>query len=543
MSVRPAQGRSGALVTTADTANAYHSIRLGLAAVGLLAILVAGFITDWERGWWVIGAPLIPLLHSLVARRRKPSVASAITVDGAALGYGSMTLSLPVVTVSLLFFYLVLVVLLTEGRATVRLSVFGFAWGALGVVSAKAEWFEPFSAGTALVLELTALVFSLGAVGWVIRRITAESRQVALERLEMAERLRSEEARFRTMIENAFDGVGIIGLDGTLEYVSDSVGRILGYTVEERAGRPMHDIVVGEDVPTVLAELGRVAQTPQATARVQARVRHKDGSIRILDVAAQNMLHEASVRGIVANFRDVTEQARAQKALEESNTRLAELVRSKDEFVASVSHELRTPLTAVLGLAEELRDNIADISEEERLELRNVLAVQAREVAAIVEDLLVAARADIGAVTILPEPHDVAKSVEEVLRVVEPRADLELSLDHRCIALADPGRCRQVIRNLVTNAMRYGGDQVRIEARNGGGLVRLSVADNGEGLSSEDAARVFEPYESAHQERSQPASIGLGLTVSRQLARLMRGDLAYRNEDGWSTFELTLPAA
>ena len=272
-------------------------------------------------------------------------------------------------------------------------------------------------------------------------------------------------------------------------------------------------------------------------------MKHADGSTRILDVVAHNLLDEPSVGGIVANFRDVTEQANALAALEESNARLEQLVRSKDEFVASVSHELRTPLTAVLGLAEELRDHADNFTARERADLRDVIAVQAREVAAIVEDLLVAARADIGAVTVIAEPCDVGVALDEVLAVLEPGLDVAVSVEGEVVALADRGRCRQVVRNLITNALRYGGPNVKLDAWSNGESAHLAVRDDGRGLSGEDAARVFEPYESAHHERTQPASIGLGLTVSRQLARLMEGDLVYYARDGWSTFELTLPLA
>ena len=528
---------------TAEVVRVYQVTRLWLALAGLVVVLAAGFVTGWERGSWVLVAPVLPLVHALMVQSRSTGILSMLIVDFTALGFGSLALSVPAVTAMILAFQVVLLALLVDRAAAFWLAPYGVAWGATGFASAHWNWFEPFSDGTEFVLQLSAVGFFLPGIGWVLLRVLAESRRLAAQRLSAEQALRAEETRFRTMIENAFDGVGIIGPTGSLDYISESITRILGYSTDQRLGQPLHDIVVEEDVPIVLGRLAEISRVPDASTKVEVRVKHADGSTRILDVVAHNLLDEPSVGGIVANFRDVTEQANALAALEESNARLEQLVRSKDEFVASVSHELRTPLTAVLGLAEELRDHADNFTARERADLRDVIAVQAREVAAIVEDLLVAARADIGAVAVIAEPCDVGVALDEVLAVLEPGLDVAVSVEGEVVALADRGRCRQVVRNLITNALRYGGPNVKLDAWSNGESAHLAVRDDGRGLSGEDAARVFEPYESAHHERTQPASIGLGLTVSRQLARLMEGDLVYYARDGWSTFELTLPLA
>ena len=109
--------------------------------------------------------------------------------------------------------------------------------------------------------------------------------------------------------------------------------------------------------------------------------------------------------------------------------------------------------------------------------------------------------------------------------------------------VADPIRLRQIVRNLMTNAFRYGGGKVEIAARLTNGSVHLTVSDDGEILPLEHRETIFEPYESVRPVSGQPHAVGLGLTVSRKLARLMGGDLCYGSETGRSTFELTLPVA
>jgi signal transduction histidine kinase len=116
----------------------------------------------------------------------------------------------------------------------------------------------------------------------------------------------------------------------------------------------------------------------------------------------------------------------------------------------------------------------------------------------------------------------------------------QVGISGRVLAWADPLRLRQIVRNLLTNARRYGGPQVLIEAGRGPMGTYLRVCDDGAGIPVADREKVFEPYTRVGGDDAMPGSIGLGLPVSRRLARLMGGDLIYRFEQG-SVFELTLP--
>lgn len=226
-----------------------------------------------------------------------------------------------------------------------------------------------------------------------------------------------------------------------------------------------------------------------------------------------------------------------------AHEKLQELVHYKDEFVASVSHELRTPLTAVVGLSEELANLSPDsFTFEELAEFHQLIAQQSREVAFIVEDLLVAARVEIETVSIDLQPVDLDAEVSATISGWPSEfGSIEFQPGHVKVR-ADPSRLRQITRNLLTNAIRYGGDRVVVvtEAADDRGVVE--VRDDGPGIGADDLERIFEPYERASGvEAARPGSVGLGLYVSRQLARLMGGDLLCRREDGETVFELTLP--
>jgi signal transduction histidine kinase len=225
--------------------------------------------------------------------------------------------------------------------------------------------------------------------------------------------------------------------------------------------------------------------------------------------------------------------------------KLRDLARAKDQFLASVSHELRTPLTGVLGYAELLKDNHSELSDDERLSMISSVTDNASDLAYIIDDLLVAARSEPDMLAVTRVPVDLRAQVAQVLETAggDMVAGVEVIGDPKGSyqADADPARVRQILRNLINNASRYGGDQVQVRLANTNDTVQVQVADNGPGLPHKEWERIFEPYYRAHHNHTQPAAVGIGLSVARQLARLMHGELTYRREDIWSVLELELP--
>ena len=264
----------------------------------------------------------------------------------------------------------------------------------------------------------------------------------------------------------------------------------------------------------------------------------------ILAPAAMWIGHEHSkvLAALRATDQKVTERT---AELRVSNEQLEAHMKAKDQFLAVVSHELRTPLTVVSGFAQELVDDDVNLSVSEERELLEVIADQSRELSFIIEDLLLTSRADIGAVTIIKEVHDLAEEVNLVFAgcvcTQAERDSFQLDLDP-AIAEVDSTRVRQIVRNLLTNAVRYGGPERRVVTGSGDGVVTICVCDNGPGIPEEDRERVFEPFQSSDAVLAVAESVGLGLTVSRKLARMMDGELSYSYEDGISTFRLSFPA-
>ncbi|HEY5649897.1 MAG TPA: ATP-binding protein [Acidimicrobiia bacterium] len=230
----------------------------------------------------------------------------------------------------------------------------------------------------------------------------------------------------------------------------------------------------------------------------------------------------------------------------ELKEQLEESIRSKDQFIASVSHELRTPLTGIVGLAEALKNDREMFSGEELDEFMTLITEQGAELGNIIEDLLVAARADIGTLSVRATVLDINDEIRSILSLHAPKADGRLDAavrGDRAEAVFDPLRFRQVIRNLITNSLRYGGDHIGAEVEVRGPKVVATSVDDGEGVPIGSERAIFEAYGRASNSSTTPSSVGLGLAVSRQLAELMQGDLVYRRVGGQSRFELTLPLA
>jgi PAS domain S-box-containing protein len=243
------------------------------------------------------------------------------------------------------------------------------------------------------------------------------------------------------------------------------------------------------------------------------------------------------MNGAVVMHIDITD-------LRRETERAEEFARAKDRLIASVSHELRTPLTAVLGFAD-LIENPDHLDPAELGQLASEIHRQATDMAAIVEDLLVSARAEIGSLTIRSESVDPVSEIEGVLSHLSPSTPMtiEKHLEPVPQVWVDPLRFRQILRNLVTNALRYGGSRVRIGTGVDGDEVAIRVADDGEGVPPDLAEAIFEPFFSAHDRSGQPDALGLGLSVVKTLTEAMGGSVTLGGENGWTVFTVRLPTS
>ena len=226
--------------------------------------------------------------------------------------------------------------------------------------------------------------------------------------------------------------------------------------------------------------------------------------------------------------------------------------RSKDQFLANMSHELRTPLHAILGYADLVRAGA--LPEPSRQEALSTIASSGRYLLSLINDLLDLSRIRSGHLELNPAPLQLAALLEEIaamVRVEARRKGLDFSLDAPAglpdIVEADGKRLRQILLNLLGNAIKFtdsGGVTLRVQCVPAQGVkveLRVSVRDTGVGIAARDTTRIFAPFEQAEEGQKQESGVGLGLAITRELARLMGGDVEVDSQPGrGSQFRFTV---
>ncbi len=222
---------------------------------------------------------------------------------------------------------------------------------------------------------------------------------------------------------------------------------------------------------------------------------------------------------------------RARRQVEEAELTAQQANAIKNDFVAMVSHELRTPLTSIAGFGDTLRESWRELQPEEVDEFLAIITKQSHYLAELVEDVLVIPRLQAGRLRLQPETFDLGQLVHDVADLLFPPGqgrEASVSIPAGVRVHADPRRTQQVIRNLMENARKYGGDQVLVEGFPYGEHYVVVVSDNGPGVPDDAVNLIFEHFEQLSKGDARSSTgIGLGLPIARKLARAMGGDVWY----------------
>jgi signal transduction histidine kinase len=528
-----------------------------------------------------LGGPLVLTVWAVIAARsRRPN---AIPLTLAAMGFvGSLVLleALFVVEVTsfdfgttfgLMMLFAVLAGTLSMGRRLVWAG--GLATGvAAWVILVGVVTREPMDVmGVRVVIAVAGVVFTTALVAdlydQLLSAIAAYDRsrrlQSAVGRCSEALLVQSDAFALQEAVRAIFEATAAdyayidrtVGAgDGTgWEIIaSASRGRDEDYGVDWRTG-------TYDNIPTTYRAMvqGQAAVTVTSHLHGEERALYEADGI-ISEVCVPIFVGE-EFRGSIG-FIDYTSERRWSEDEIQTLWRAADMVgaywrrlddaealrasnESKDRLLASVSHEIRTPLTAIVGLSETVVSNRTGLLPDELDELYGIIALQSRELGELVEDLLVASRADFGNLSIRAEEIDVSAQVTQVVEGLRESVPVAKSITvsgDAPRAWADPLRVRQIIRNLLTNAVKYGGNQISITMDEAEGVALLAVADDGQGVAAAESKLIFERYYRSAQSPTQPGSVGIGLAVSRQLAEMMGGTLTYISAAP-PRFELTLP--
>jgi two-component system, cell cycle sensor histidine kinase and response regulator CckA len=364
--------------------------------------------------------------------------------------------------------------------------------------------------------------------------LLVRSIRYASERGRAVEALERREEHYRSLIENSMDLISILNLDGTIRYVSPSHERLLGYPLDELVGKNVFSFIHAEDKARIQTAL----VNGNNGRPVECRVRHCDGSWRMLESFSRDLSHVAGVNGMVVNARDITERKRLEEQLHHSQR-----LEAVGRLAGGVAHDFNNLLMVITGYSHMLLDAMHS-SDPARQDLEQV--VKASERATDLTRQLLAFSRRQGVRASLVNLNPLVQEMDRMLRRVlgeEIELLVRLAPELKTVR-ADPGQIEQVILNMVVNArdaMPSGG-QLLIETRNTGQpgreCVTISISDTGVGMDSQVLSRVFEPFFTTKEHGT-----GLGLATSYGIIKENGGDLRVESTPAKGTcFRIELPA-
>src|SRR5438874_142602 len=351
-----------------------------------------------------------------------------------------------------------------------------------------------------------------------------------------------------SLIENAPDPVFVSDHDGKILQANDAVFHLLGFRPAELIEQSLSRIIPPDETREFVAAVREVVEKGE-TRNARLHPRSASGEIIPTTLNASALRDSAgTVIGVIGILRDMRAYDRVVQALEESRQELQAADQAKDRFLAVVSHELRTPLTAVLGWARMLRAGLLDQASAARA--LDVIERNTTLLAQLIDDLLDLSRIVSGKLQLELRPIDPVGVVQAAIEAVRAVADakqitLKAVVDPTAgPVVGDPKRLQQVVCNLLSNAIKFTPERgvIELSLEQADGSARITVRDNGPGISPQLLPHVFKPFQQGTGARRH-GGLGLGLAIVHQIVALHGGSVrAASDGDGrGATFVVELP--
>ncbi|MBK1442688.1 PAS domain-containing protein [Parapedobacter sp. ISTM3] len=357
--------------------------------------------------------------------------------------------------------------------------------------------------------------------------------------------VKNSEQKFRTLIENSSDGIAVTNLDRQLLFSSSAMHRITGYTPDELHHVDMVCLFHPDDRRTLLSIQNKILEAPGTTEKFIARFRRKEGNWIWLEGVSQNLLAEPAVKGIVTNFRDITERITYEEALKSANTHLKKTNNELDRFVYSVSHDLRAPLASILGLIEFTESETRDADVVENL---SMMKDSVKKLDGFILDILDYSRNSRSEIKI--EKINFSKMLDAVISNLKfmSREDgnvaIRVNVDKNQHFYSDSSRLQIILNNLISNAIRYynpdaDAPYVEVTINTEPTEATICVKDNGIGIDNEFQSKIFDMF---YRVSKKSVGSGLGLYIVKETIEKLNGTLELYSEPGIGTaFTLKIP--
>ncbi|MCE8544281.1 response regulator [Ruegeria pomeroyi] len=421
------------------------------------------------------------------------------------------------------------------------------------------EAIKPGRAGDALFLNAAGAVMLAFMVGLFLNFVNWGFRQHRRTTLDLIEQGRDlvrhqKEAQLLSLVaRNANDSVILADNQGHIVWTNETFTRTTGYTLDEAKGRYPGELLNGDKTDLEVSNAIAVAVEAGRPFRTEILNVTKDGREIWMETNLVPVLDkDGKVEVTVAIERDVTAAKAQAEELAAARVAAEEGARAKAEFLATMSHEIRTPMNGVVGMAELLSETKLSIEQRQYVD---TIRSSSTALLAIINDILELSRLDASKMELNPVNFDPVACVRDTMRLLRPQAQakglrlaLETGAEVPPLVLGDDGRLRQVLINLLGNAIKFterGGVVLRLrsEAQGEGYLLTIEVEDTGIGIAADKIERVFERFSQADADTTRLyGGTGLGLTISRELVALMGGRITVDSTLGrGSCFTLRLP--
>jgi len=428
--------------------------------------------------------------------------------------------------------------------------------------------------------ESQGLATELGRTVEALRRRTAEAEAEIRERTRAEHALHAEEERFRTeqraaaaerewlaaeieyqrrllkvVTDNATSALLMMDTDGRGTFWNPAAERMTGYSAEEAMGKTLHELIhhtYPDGTPFPIEECPIDLALPHGVEveGYEDLFIRKSGEFFPVVCAVKPIVEDGKPAGTVIEVRDVTAEKQAEEALLRAKEEAEAANHAKSEFLATMSHELRTPLNGILGFTDLMEMGIPEpLPETTRSQVKRIDQC-ARHLLNIIEQILTFSRVEAEQEKVADEIVSLPEVFRSAVEMTAPFAEkkglcMVTDLEGAPVVIrSDAQKLRQILVNLLGNAVKFTeAGTVTLTVWQENGEVILRVRDTGIGIPPEHLSRVFEPFWQIDQSNTRATGgTGLGLTVSRSLARLLGGDIHAHSVPGkWSTFEVRLP--
>ena len=372
---------------------------------------------------------------------------------------------------------------------------------------------------------------------------------MAITRKQAEELLKNSDVTHKEMIANISDVIAIIDQTGTIKYNSPNIERWFGWSPEDRVGIPISEAVHPDDVALLQKEFLTLLERDKNEATIEFNYKCKDGSYKMIELTAINLVQDSNINGVLANYRDITARKKSEQELTETKLKAEAANIAKSQFLANMSHEIRTPMNGIIGFLELL--HTTNLSSEQMAFIRE--ATSASQVLLhLINDILDFSKIEAGKLKMEHIGFRIRTAIEDAVSLLIPKAaekNIELLTMIKASVpeevIGDPSRLRQILTNLIGNAVKFTeGGEVSVtvdckEEANEIALLKFEVKDTGIGIGQEDIPKLFKSFNQADTSTTRKhGGTGLGLAISKELVKMMEGTIDVESTLGeGSTFK------